>query len=65
MTGLPDSTKRVAKGYVVVSGPWVSSYENPAHAFEPRRSLGIPSREHCCPIVFSFVIIELLLMRIT
>ena len=42
VTGLPDSTKGTTKGHVVVSSPWAGSYEHPAHAFEPRRSLGIP-----------------------
>ena len=42
MIGLPDSTKGATKGHVVVSSPWAGSYEHPSHAFEPRRSLGIP-----------------------
>ena len=63
--GLPDSTKGATKGHVVISGPWVGSYEHPTHVFEPRCSLGISGIEHCYPLVFSFVIIELLLIHIT
>ncbi|RVW26353.1 hypothetical protein CK203_110003 [Vitis vinifera] len=29
VTELPDSTKGVAKGHIVVSSPWVGSYEHP------------------------------------
>ncbi|RVW36584.1 hypothetical protein CK203_072900 [Vitis vinifera] len=41
VTRLPDSTKGAAKICVVISGPWVGSYENPNHPFEPRHTLGI------------------------
>ena len=64
MTGLPDSTKSVTKGQVVVSGPWASSYEHLAHAFELCRSLGISGRENCCSLVLSFIIIGLPLMHL-
>ena len=30
VTELPDSTKGVAKGHIVVSSPWVGSYEHPS-----------------------------------
>ncbi|RVX16523.1 hypothetical protein CK203_006236 [Vitis vinifera] len=51
MTGLPDSTKSVTKGQVVVSGPWASSYEHLAHAFELCRSLGISGKMRRCRLV--------------
>ncbi|RVW83605.1 hypothetical protein CK203_039357 [Vitis vinifera] len=41
VTGLPNSTKGATKRHIVVSGPWVSSYEHPILGFEPHCSLGI------------------------
>ena len=65
MIGLPDSTKGAAKGHVVVSGFWASSYEHPDHLFEPHRSLGILCRANCCPLILSFITIGLSLTYIT
>ena len=65
VTGLPNSTKGATKRHIVVSGPWVSSYEHPILGFEPHCSLGILGRVYCCSLVTSFIIIGLLLMRIT
>ena len=66
VTRLPDSTKGTIKGHIVVSSPWVGSYEHLAHAFEPRRLSGIsyslnsivpfsslPSRSGLCKIILS------------
>ena len=65
VTGLPDSTKRAAKGHAVVSGPWAGSYEHSDHLFEPRHSLGILGRANYCPFVLSFITIGLSLTYIT
>ena len=64
VTGLPNSTKSVAKGHVIVSGPWAGSYEHLTQEFEPRCSLGILSRANYCSLVLSFIIMKLLLMHI-
>ena len=64
VTGLPDSTKDTTKGHIV-SSPWAGSYEHLVQEFEPRSSLGIPSRADCCSLVLSFIIMGLLLMHIT
>ena len=64
VTGLPNSTKGVAKGHVIVSGPWAGSYEHLTQEFEPRRSLGISSRANYCSLVLSFIIMELFFMHI-
>lgn len=65
MTRLLDSTKGSTKRHVVISGPWAGSYENLNHAFEPCRSLGIPSRENCYSLIFTFIIIGLSLTCLT
>ena len=47
VTGLSDSTKGVAKGHVVISGPWDGLVEHLGREFEPRLSLAISGRIDC------------------
>ena len=47
MTGLSDSTKGLAKGHVVISGPWDGLVEHLGREFEPRLSLAISGRIDC------------------
>lgn len=54
---LLDSTKGSTKRHIVISGHWAGSYENLNHAFEPCHSLGIPGRENCYSLIFTFFII--------
>ena len=65
MTRLPDSTKGAINGHIVISGPWVGSYEHPGQKFEPRRSLPILGRVNHSSLVLSVLIMGLLLMHIT
>lgn len=42
VTNLPDSTKRAAKGQVLVKGVWTGLAEHPDRPFVPNQSLEIP-----------------------
>ena len=51
VTNLPDSTKRRAKGHVLVRGVRAGLLEHPKRPFSPNRSLVLPGRAACgvCP----------------
>ena len=44
VTHFPNSTKRGAKGHVLVKGVWVGLSKHPERAFSPNRSLALPGR---------------------
>ena len=52
VTGLPDSNKGVAKGHVLVRGPWASLIEHPERDFHLNCSLKILDRDGFeCPFL--------------
>ena len=60
VTELPDSTKKGAKGHVLVWGAWARLLEHPKRPFSPNRSLVLPGKAACgvCP---TFVLLFFLL----
>ena len=54
VTNLPDSTKRRAKGHVLVRGVRAGLLEHPKRPFSPNRSLVLPGRAACgvCSALF-------------
>ncbi|KAL6332995.1 hypothetical protein AAG906_020011 [Vitis piasezkii] len=45
VTSLPDSTKGVAKGHVLVKGLWAGSAVHPDRPFAPNQSLEVPGQD--------------------
>lgn len=52
VTGLPDSTKRAAKGHVLVKGPWAGLVLDREKEFGPNQSLKVPGEDNLLTLLF-------------
>ena len=55
VTSLPDSTKRAAKGHVLVKGLWTGLAMHPDRPFGPNQSLKVPGITKLLPVFPWFV----------
>ncbi|RVX10813.1 hypothetical protein CK203_018147 [Vitis vinifera] len=51
VTSLPDSTKGVARGHVLVKGVWAGLTEHPDRQFAPNQSLKVPGMNKLLPVL--------------